>query len=233
MNKSSLKNSILLTCLFIGLIWCVKSYELLFHHDLVWLGVFPQQIHGLVGIVTAPLVHGSLEHIFNNTLSILLLGSFILYGYPKSRWRVIVFVWLMSGVGVWLFAREAYHIGASGLTHGLFFYLFVVSLFRRDKSSVAIMMAAFFMYGGMTMTIFPREEGISFEYHLFGGISGVIAALFWHRLDPKPTEKVYDWESSSADETLDDPVIGDEWKDAKEHSDTPSSSDIFTIKRDI
>ena len=231
MKNSSLKNSILLTCLFIAVIWCIKSYELMFHQDLVWLGVYPQQMHGLLGIITAPLVHGSLEHIFNNTLSILLLGSFILYGYPKSRWRVIIFVWSMSGVGVWMFAREAYHIGASGLTHGLFFYLFVVSLFRRDKSSIAIMMAAFFMYGGMTMTIFPREEGISFEYHLFGGLSGAIAAILWHRLDPKPEIKRYEWELEQPE---DDPVIGEDWKDQQADQPTNSSTQVpINIKRDI
>ncbi len=209
-NKAySLKKSILVTLFTVGFIWCVKSFELLFDTDLLWLGVYPQSLTGLVGIITAPLVHGSLEHLFNNTLPLLILGSFLLYGYPKSRWRVIGLIWLLSGVGVWLFAREAQHIGASGLTHGIFFYLFVVSIFRRDKSSIAIMMVAFFMYGGMTMTIFPREEGISFEYHLFGAIAGTLAALMWRKLDPKPKEKTYAWENQLNE---DDPVIGNDWK---------------------
>lgn len=182
----------------------------MFHDSLSWLGVYPQTYSGLIGIVTAPLIHGSLEHLFNNTLPWMLLGSFLIYGYPKSRWRVIGLVWLLSGVGVWLFAREAHHIGASGLTHGVFFFLFVVSLFRRDKSSIVIMMIAFFMYGGMTMTIFPREPGISFEYHLFGAIAGVISALLWHKLDPKPEIKQYEWEKQP---DQDDPKIGDEWLD--------------------
>lgn len=206
---STLKQSIVLTTFFLGFLWCIKSYEILFHHGLLEWGVFPLKFSSLVGILVAPLIHGSLEHLFNNSLPILLLGSILLYGYPKSRWRVIATVWIVSGIGVWLFAREAYHIGASGLTHGIFFYLFVVSLFRRDKTSVAIMMVAFFMYGGMTMTIFPREEGISFEYHFFGAIAGVFSALLWHKLDPKPTVKRFDWEKQP---DIDDPVIGDDWK---------------------
>ncbi|GAB5379044.1 MAG: hypothetical protein Alis3KO_00210 [Aliiglaciecola sp.] len=195
MNTQSLKKSIFVTSTFVSLLWCIKSFELIFHIDLVWLGVYPQKIESLWGILTAPFIHGSIEHLFNNTLSMLLLGSFIIYGYPKSRWRVIGLIWLISGIGVWLFARDSYHIGASGLTHGMFFYLFVISLFRRDKSSIAIMMAAFFMYGGMTMTIFPRDENISFEYHLFGALAGTIAALIWRNLDPKPREKAYEWEN--------------------------------------
>lgn len=206
---TSLKNSIILTVFLVSLFWCIKSFELMSNIDLSFLGVKPLELSGLLGILTAPLIHGSLEHIFNNTLPLLILGSVLIYGYPKSRWKVIALVWLLSGVGVWLFARPATHIGASGLTHGVFFFLFLVSILRRDKSSIAIMMIAFFMYGGMTMTIFPREEGISYEYHFFGALGGVISALLWHRSDPKPKEKRYQWQDTPE---LEDPLIGDDWK---------------------
>lgn len=209
MKQLSLKNSILITTLLVSLLWCIKSAQILFHIDLSALGVVPREITGLIGILSAPLIHGSLEHIFNNTLPLLLLGTVLGYGYPKTRWKVLALVWLLSGLGVWLFARSANHIGASGVTHGIFFYLFVVSVLRRDKSSIAIMMIAFFMYGGMTMTIFPREEGISFEYHFFGAVAGVISAVLWHKTDPKPVEKTFPWEGNE-DEV--DPVIGDDWK---------------------
>ncbi|WP_460311831.1 rhomboid family intramembrane serine protease [Aliiglaciecola aliphaticivorans] len=219
--KPSFKSSIIVISFFIGFLWCIKSFELLFHVDLGWLGVYPHSIRGLLGILTAPLIHGSVEHLFNNTLSLLILGVFIVYGYPRSRWRVILFVWICSGIGVWLFARDAYHLGASGLTHGLFFFLFVVSLFRRDKSSIAIMMAAFFLYGGMTMTIFPRQESISFEYHLFGAISGTIAALLWHKVDPKAAIKRYEWEEP---ESPDDPFIGEQWLYSNESNLNPTEN---------
>ncbi|WP_367179782.1 rhomboid family intramembrane serine protease [uncultured Paraglaciecola sp.] len=181
------------------------------------MGLVPLELGGMLGILTAPLIHGSFEHIFNNTFAILILASFLYYGYPKSWWKVIGFIWVLSGIGVWLFARLANHIGASGLTHGLFFFLFVASIFRRDKSSVGIMMIAFLLYGGMTMTIFPREEGISFEYHFFGAVAGIIAAVIWRDSDPKPVEKTYDWEQP--DEDFDqgiDSDIGEQWKISEE-----------------
>lgn len=71
------------------------------------------------------------------------------------------------------------------------------------------MMVAFFMYGGMTMSIFPRQEEISFEYHLFGALAGVLSAFLWHSLDPKPAVKAYHWEIEPKAE---DPVIGDQWR---------------------
>jgi membrane associated rhomboid family serine protease len=208
-EKIRLKQSIFYTLCFIAILWCIKSAQILFDLNLSWLGLVPLDAIGLIGIFTAPLIHGSLEHIFNNTFAILILVSVLYYGYPRSWWKVLGLVWILSGVGVWLFARQANHIGASGLTHGLFFFLFVASIFRRDKSSVAIMMIAFLLYGGMTMTIFPREEGISFEYHFFGALAGVIAALIWRDSDPKPALKRYEWEGNSLPDDID---IADDWR---------------------
>ena len=126
MDKNlSLQDSIFLACGFALLIWSVKLAESVLGLSLSHLGVYPQTASGLFGIIAAPLIHGSFEHVFANTLPVLLLGSMLIYGYPRSRWWVLSFVWVMSGLGVWLFARSNYHIGASGITHGLFFYLFV------------------------------------------------------------------------------------------------------------
>ena len=208
-QNKRLSQSILYSVFGISILWCLKSAEILFGWNLSFMGLVPLDAGGMLGILTAPLVHGSLEHIFNNTFAILILSSFLYYGYPKSWFKVLSLVWVLSGVGVWLFARQANHIGASGLTHGLFFFLFVASIFRRDKSSVAIMMISFLLYGGMTMSIFPREEGISFEYHFFGALAGVIAALLWRDSDPKPVEKRYEWEERGS---VDDNDFGDEWR---------------------
>ena len=45
---------------------------------------------------------------------------------------------LGSGLGVWLFARESFHFGASGLTHGLMFFIFVSGILRHDRLSIAL-----------------------------------------------------------------------------------------------
>jgi membrane associated rhomboid family serine protease len=220
-QQQRLRPSILFTLAFIVLLWCIKSAEILFKLDLNLLGLLPLDAWGAIGIITAPLVHGSIEHLFNNTLAVLILGSVLLYGYSQSWWKVLLLVWLLSGLGVWLFARPALHIGASGLTHGVFFFLFVASIFRRDKSSVAIMMIAFLMYGGMTMTIFPREENISFEYHLFGALAGVLAGFIWRDSDPKPLQKKYPWEDANEE---DDPQIGDQWQAVETDPEPPSNN---------
>ena len=214
MNKDlSLQDSILIVSGFVLLMWSVKLFELAFNANLYNLGVFPLAASGLVGIFTAPLVHGSIEHVLGNTLPVLLLGSMLIYGYPKSRWWVLLIVWFASGLGVWGFARESFHIGASGLTHGVFFFLVLAGILRHDSRSSALLMIAFFMYGAMFWTIFPYKPEVSFEYHLFGAISGVVCALVFSHRDPKPVRKKYSWENESVDTAYEeDTIIGDQWR---------------------
>lgn len=46
----------------------------------------------------------------------------------------------------------------------------------------------------MLLSVLPREEHISFEYHLAGAVAGVLAALLFHARDPLPPRKRYSWE---------------------------------------
>lgn len=181
-------------CVFVLFLWSLHALQIVLHTSWVPWGVEPLTLTGLRGIVFAPLIHGSWIHVFSNSLPLILLGTALLYGYPHSRWRTLICIWVISGLGVWLLGRDSYHMGASGLTHGLFYFLFIAGILRRDKRSIALLLLGFFMYGSMILTILPQERGISFESHLFGGVGGVIAALLFSRRDPKPAEKRYSWE---------------------------------------
>lgn len=213
-NNNPLRDSIIIALSFAALIWGIKFLEFLLGVNLYDLGVYPRTQAGLPGIVTAPLIHGSWEHVFGNTLPLVLLGSMLIYGYPRSRYWALAGIWLVSGIGVWLFARSSYHFGASGLTHGIFFYLLVGGILRRDRRSAALLMVAFYMYGGMLLTILPSDPGVSFESHFFGAMSGAILAYAFRNWDPKPMRKRYAWERHSEDDEdmEDDPAIGDQWR---------------------
>lgn len=199
-TNTSLRNSLVIATAFTGFIWAIALIEFFTGLNLYYLGIQPRSATGLMGIVTAPLIHGSWEHLSANTLPIWLLGSVLLYGYPQSRWRALGIIWLVSGIGVWLFARQSYHFGASGLTHGMFFYLFVIGILRQDKRSIALLMIAFFMYGTMLLTIFPRDPAISFEYHFFGAMGGTLCAFLFRYTDPMPERRKYSWEEEEEEE---------------------------------
>jgi membrane associated rhomboid family serine protease len=158
------------------------------------LGIRPRDAHGLVGILSAPFVHASFEHLMSNTLPLGLLAALTLYAYPRAtRWALPV-IWIGSGLGVWIWARESVHVGISGVTVGLMTFLFLIGLLRRDRLGVAIALLVFFLYGGMLMSVLPHEQHVSFEYHFFGGLAGVIAAIALRKFDPQPPRKRYSWE---------------------------------------
>ena len=186
---------------FVIALWVIHAAQALFHYHLNWLGVYPQTFSGLFGIVTSPLIHGDWGHLGNNTVSLIVLGALIIYGFSRALWPSVFVIWIVSGAGVWLFGRESYHIGASGLTHGLFYFLFAAAIIRRDKTSIAIMLVAVLMYGSMVLGVLPWDPKISFEGHLFGAIGGGLSAFLFQQRQPKPYVKQYDWE---VEDDLDD-----------------------------
>jgi membrane associated rhomboid family serine protease len=178
------------------------------------LGIRPRDVHGLIGILTAPFAHASFEHLMSNTLPLGLLSALTLYAYPRATRYALPFIWIASGVGVWLWARSSVHVGISGIAHGLMFFVFVMGLLRRDRLGVALALLVFFLYGGMLMTVLPREVEVSFEYHLAGALAGVVSALSFFRLDPQAPRKRYSWEdeeeqAAAADDELEPPRPND------------------------
>ncbi|MCE7032321.1 rhomboid family intramembrane serine protease [Lysobacter sp. GX 14042] len=170
------------------------------HLDLRGWAVQPGSAAGLKGLLGAPLLHGSFEHLAANAIALLLLGTLAAGLYPRACARTVPLAWLGSGVGAWLLGEPgSYHLGASGVTHGLMFLVFFLGLLRRDRAAVAAAMIAFFLFGGMLMTVLPREAGVSWQAHLGGAAGGLAGALLWRRLDPAAARRRYSWEIEEED----------------------------------
>ena len=99
--------------------WIVYLLDRTFELDLYRFGTYPRTIRGLAGILTSPFIHGDAEHLLNNSIPMLVLGSALLYFFPRVAGRVVLVSWLVSGVWVWISARSSFHIGASGVVYGL------------------------------------------------------------------------------------------------------------------
>ena len=199
-DAKRLRRALGLAVSFAALLWVIKLSELLLGIDLVAYGIYPRQPSGLLGILTAPLIHSSVAHLVSNTLPILVLGSALLYGYPKSARIVLPALFLGTGLGVWLFGRESYHIGASGLAFGMMFFVFTIGALRWDRPAIALSSIVFFLYGGMVWGVFPGDPSISYESHLLGALLGVVLAVLLRKLDPEPAPKRYSWEDEEEEE---------------------------------
>jgi len=183
------RRSFFIAASFATVLWLIKLVEITFDLNLTPYGVYPLRASGLWGILWAPLIHGSLSHVFANTAPIIILGTALLYGYPRSAKIVIPVIYIGSGVGVWLFARSSYHIGASGLTLGMMLFVFTIGVLRWDKRAIALALIVSFLYGGTIWGIFPGNPQISYESHLFGAAIGVVLAILFKNYDPAPPEK--------------------------------------------
>ena len=200
-----MKRSFAIVASFTAVLWLIKIVEVTLGANLARYGVYPGQPDGITGIIWAPLIHTSFSHLLANTAPLLLLGTALLYGYPRSAKIVIPAVYLGSGLGVWLFARDAFHVGASGLTFGFMSFVFTVGVLRWDKRATVLSLIVFFLYGGMIWGIFPSKPEISFESHFFGAMIGIVLALLLRNYDPYPPEKQYSWEEDEvADPEPDD-----------------------------
>ncbi len=161
---------------FTFLMWLVFSVEVSLGFDFGFLGVLPRHTSGLIGVATAPLIHGSLNHILSNTFPVLFLGGVLYMFYNSIANQVFLQCYILTNFFVWLLARPFYHIGASGLVYALAAFLIAIGLFRKDFMSLLIAVLVIGLYGGLMYGLLPIHEGVSWESHLFGAVVGVGSA---------------------------------------------------------
>ena len=198
-EKSKFIHSTYIPASFILVIIIIKIIESILGISFVNFGLYPRTIHGLLGIITSPLIHSNIEHLFSIVFPLLVLGVSINFFYPESSKKTFLISYLLTGFLVWIFARESYHIGASGVAYALFSFMFFSGILKRDKRSITLSLLVVFLYGGLIYGVFPIKEGISWESHLIGLIVGLFTAVFFRKKD---IYKRYDWEDEKLEEDI-------------------------------
>lgn len=162
----------------VGLLWAIQIINaIVFGGRLAALGIHPRTLYGLVGILFAPLLHGSFAHLLANTLPFALLGAIVMQ--RKKRYLAIVSAIsaIIGGLGVWLIGASAsVHVGASILIFGYLGYLISRGFFERRVWPIVGSVAVFLLYGSALWGVLPNQIGVSWEGHLFGLIGGIVAA---------------------------------------------------------
>jgi membrane associated rhomboid family serine protease len=183
---------------FVALLWLIQLSTSVLDVGPPDLGVRPREWSGLVGVLFAPLLHGGFEHLVGNTPPLAVLGTAMLYLYPRSSLRVLPAVYLGPEIAVWLFGRSSVHLGASGLVFGLASYILVAGLIRRDRRAIAASLLVCFMYGALAWGVFPVDTGVSWETHLAAAVIGIAMAIKLRRLDIPPRRR-YTWEDEESE----------------------------------
>lgn len=177
-QQQSFMGSAVVPLRLVFLMWLTFSLELYLQIDLGYLGVKPRSFDGLLGILMAPMIHGSFSHLVSNTFPVLFLGIVLFYFYRRFASVVFLRCYLITNILVWIFSpRPSYHIGASGLIYGLSAFLIFYGFLRQDFLSLLISIIIVLAYGGIFYGVLPLDERVSWESHLAGAVVGVVTAF--------------------------------------------------------
>ena len=184
--------------LLLSVMWTVYWAQRVSGNDLVSYGIRPHHWESWKGVLFMPLLHSPHDyaHIINNSFPTAVLLYALIYYYRSIALKVFTISWLVTGIGVWAFAKDdnAYHIGMSGVIYALFGFLFISGFFRNYRPLQAISLFVVFVYGSMFWGIFPQKENISWEGHLSGMAIGIFLAVMYRKQGPQGPKYQYEIE---------------------------------------
>lgn len=197
-EKHRLISSLYFPLILVLTIIIVEAFQSYFALNLIKYGIYPQKVSSLTGIIFSPFIHADFNHVFNNSIPLLILGTSLFYFYKPIALKLIVLIVLMGGFWTWILARESYHVGASGLVYGLFSFLLVSGFIRMNKQLIALSLFVVVVYGSLVWGIFPIKGNISYEAHFWGFFSGIILAIFYRKHGKQ--KEVFVWEEEEEDD---------------------------------
>jgi len=163
---------------FVAALWGIQvlNWALGYRLNLAF-GLIPRHLGGLDGILGMPLLHGSFSHLLSNTPALLVMGTLLAATATRALVAVNAIIVALGGGLVWLLGSSAIHIGASGLLFGWFGFLVTRGVVDRSLLTLVVALGVGVTYGSILWGVLPGQTGISWEAHLFGAISGAVAAL--------------------------------------------------------
>lgn len=188
-SPSAIEQAVFLIGALIAVLWLVEIADSFVLDDrLQRNGIRPRTIGGLDGVVWAPFLHGGFGHLIANTVPLVVLSAAMML-HGLRTWVVsTVGIVVLGGAATWLLARDAIHIGASGVIFGYVGFLFGLAYFQRSLRSIAIAVVVGLVYGGGLLVGFLPRPGISWEGHVFGFAAGIaMAALLGRKREDAAT----------------------------------------------
>ncbi len=173
MNKQAYPILVLLLVM-----WLVRIVDAIIPLDLNQFGLMPRTLHGLLGIALMPFLHAGFGHLISNTIPLAILLLLTIASRQRA-WPIIVAIIIGNGILLWLFGRNAYHIGASGLVFGLIAYLITVGIREKKLVSIGIALIVGVLFGTTLIAgVIPSlGSQVSWDGHLLGALSGLIVGM--------------------------------------------------------
>lgn len=157
-------------------LWIIQIFNASSGYRLNSLGIYPRRAQGLIGIFFSPFLHGSNQHLFLNSIPLFILAALMLVEGKHLFLQISFFIMVVSGFVTWIFGRSAYHIGASSLILGYWGFLLFNAYTKHSMVTLFLALVCLYYFGSLIYSLFPQKEGISWEGHLAGFLSGVLAS---------------------------------------------------------
>lgn len=143
-------------------------------NSLLLLGIMPRQSRGIPGILLAPLLHAHFNHIFFNSIPLLVLSNFILINGFAYYAIVTLLITVISGAAIWCFAKPGLYIGASALITGYWGLLLSNSYQQASATTIILGVLSLYYFAGIFWGVFPGKKGVAWLGHLFGLLAGLL-----------------------------------------------------------
>jgi membrane associated rhomboid family serine protease len=148
-------------------------------------GIIPHRIDGLDGIFFGPFLHHDFDHLYSNSMPLILLGTFVLAAGARRFLYSTLVIMLVSGVGVWFTGSpRSIVVGASGVIFGYLGLLLMRGIVERSWWNLGVVLLVGLLYGWQLVNILPTDARISWQGHLFGLVGGLVAAILFRRQPP-------------------------------------------------
>ena len=223
------KKAIFAPLLMLSAMWFGYLLQTLGFFSSCFGAIIPLLPEGLLGIITSPILHGSMDHIIGNSIPIAVLMFLLYQFYPEVATKVFIMGWLSTGLLLWLLppidiltGQYLYTctIGASGVVYVLAFFLFFSGVFRWNMKLLTISLLVVLYYGSLIWGMFPEElfynmeepSKISWQAHLSGALMGSAMAYIFKGSGEK--KKKYIWEFPNYYSEKDDKL----WQEYKENN---------------
>ncbi|MFJ7048355.1 rhomboid family intramembrane serine protease [Streptomyces sp. JV178] len=172
---------------WVALLWILEVIDVASGNALDDFGIMPRSVPELVDVVPASFIHFGFGHVAANSVPLLVLGFLAALGGIRRFAAVCALIIVADGLGVWLISPDNTNTaGASGVVFGLFGFLVVSGFVERRLLGVGVGVLVAAIWGGAILGgIAPTETGISWQGHLIGLVTGVVAAFLFRRREPR------------------------------------------------
>lgn len=180
---ASLGRAFVAMCAVVPVLFLIEAMD-------VWLqagfdataGIIPRRIDGLDGVFFGPFLHHDFDHLYSNSIPLILLGTFVLAGGARQFLYSTLVIIFVSGLGVWFTGSpNTIVVGASGVIFGYLGLLLMRGIVERSWWNFAVVLLVFLLYGWQLLGVLPTDEPISWQGHLFGLVGGLLAAILFRR----------------------------------------------------